>query len=57
MRDILFWIPALDLPRMWAINVALMSRFDELLAFGLPILAGTSRKAVYRGADGPGGGG
>ncbi|NTE86459.1 dihydropteroate synthase [Agrobacterium rubi] len=25
-------------------NVALMSRFDELAAFGLPILAGTSRK-------------
>ncbi len=33
-------------------NVALMARFGELSAFGLPVLAGTSPEAFHRVADG-----
>jgi dihydropteroate synthase len=36
--------PGFGFAKDTAENVALMSRFEELHAFGLPILAGTSRK-------------
>lgn len=44
MRDHIVLDPGFGFAKDVGENVALMSRFDELLAFGLPILAGTSRK-------------
>lgn len=44
MRDHIVLDPGFGFAKDVDENVALMSRFDELLAFGLPILAGTSRK-------------
>jgi dihydropteroate synthase len=43
-REAIVLDPGFGFAKDTAENIALMSRFDELAAFGLPILAGTSRK-------------